>query len=96
MANITEKQVEARLTKGMKLAGGKSYKWVSPGNVGVPDRICIFQNGVVVFVELKAPGKKPTPLQEHRHKEIKWLGCKVCILASYEEVDNFLDLFKRG
>ena len=92
MPEISEKQVEARLTKGMKEQGGKAYKWVSPGNVGVPDRICIFKDGTIAFVELKAPGKKPTALQENRHRELKKLGCKVCVLASYNEVDNFLEL----
>lgn len=60
---MLEKEIEAHLVKRMKEIGGECYKWSSPGNRGVPDRICFFPNGSVVFVELKKPGKKPTELQ---------------------------------
>ena len=46
------------------------YKFVSPQHKGVPDRIFISPSGQVVFIEVKAPGKKPTELQ---YREIKKL-----------------------
>lgn len=60
---MLEKEIEAHLVKRMKEIGGECYKWSSPGNRGVPDRICFFPNRKIVFVELKAPSKKPTKLQ---------------------------------
>lgn len=38
-------------------------KFVSPGNPGVPDRILITPQGRVSFMEMKAPGCKPRPIQ---------------------------------
>lgn len=54
---MREKDIEQYLVKQVKNNGGKAYKWVSPGNDGVPDRIVIFPR-TIIFVELKAPGKK--------------------------------------
>ena len=41
----SEKTVEAYLRDRMRSLGGKAYKWVSPGNDGVPDRICVSLEG---------------------------------------------------
>lgn len=86
---MQEKDIEKYLVKRVKEMGGKAYKWVSPGNDGVPDRI-VFFSGMTVLVELKAPGKKPTPLQIARHKELAKLGQKVLVLDSKESVDEFI------
>lgn len=50
--NAVEKSVRA-LTKK---CGGVCWKWVSPGRAGVPDRVCLFPNGRIIFVETKRPG----------------------------------------
>ncbi len=86
---MQEKDIEKYLVKRVKEMGGKAYKWVSPGNDGVPDRI-VFFFGMTVLVELKAPGKKPTPLQIAKHKELAKLGQKVLVLDSKESVDEFI------
>lgn len=89
---ITEKAVEAYLKKSMKEAGGLCWKFVSPGIVGVPDRICIFPGGEVIFVELKAPGKVPSPMQYRRLADINSLNAEATWLASLEEVDVFIEM----
>ncbi len=66
---VRESEVEAYLVKRVREAGGITYKFVSPGHVGVPDRIIII-NGEVSFVEVKAPGKLPTALQLRELKRI--------------------------
>ncbi|WP_352400123.1 VRR-NUC domain-containing protein [Anaerotignum sp.] len=86
---MQEKEIEQYLVKRVKEMGGKAYKWVSPGNDGVPDRIVFFY-GMTALVELKAPGKKPTPLQIAKHKELEKLGQRVFVLDSKEEVDQFI------
>lgn len=91
---MQEKEIEKYLVKRAKEMGGKAYKWVSPGNDGVPDRIVFFQ-GMTVLVELKAPGKKPTPLQIAKHKELAKLGQKVLVLDSKESVDCFVNTIQR-
>lgn len=36
------------------------------GNVGWPDRLFVFPNGMHVYLELKRKGERPEPLQDHR------------------------------
>lgn len=64
---MREKDIERKLIKEVKKAGGICPKWVSPGFDGIPDRIVLFPGGKVGFVEVKALGKKPRPLQQSRH-----------------------------
>jgi hypothetical protein len=85
-----EKNIEKYLVQRVKLFGGKAYKWVSPGNDGVPDRIVIFPFRSAVFVELKAPGKKPTVLQHAKHKELRAMGQIVNVIDSKDKVDCFI------
>lgn len=84
---MRERDVEQYLRDRVRAAGGKAYKFVSPGNAGVPDRIVLFPYGRIAFVELKAPGKKPTALQEAQHNMIKKLGFAVYTISDYETVD---------
>lgn len=53
-----EKDVEKKLRKVIELHGGLCLKWVCPGWLGVPDRICLLPGGTVIFVELKRPDGK--------------------------------------
>lgn len=87
-----ERQIEAYLVKQVKLAEGKAYKFISPGNVGVPDRMVCLPGGRVFFVELKAPGKKPDSQQRARHKELRKMGFVVfgCV-DSLSDVDMIID-----
>lgn len=88
---MREKDIEAYLVKRAREAGGKAYKWVSPGNDGVPDRIVIFPRAIF-FVELKASGKKPTPIQLARHRELAALGYEVLVIDSREGVDGLIEV----
>jgi hypothetical protein len=87
---MLEKDIEKYLTSKVKALKGKAYKWVSPGNAGVPDRIVMIPGGRIAFVELKAPGKKPSPLQLVQHKKLGGLGFNVYVLDSKEGIDEFL------
>ena len=59
-----EKKLEKRCTDVAKANGWWSRKFSSPSNRGVPDRIFL-KEGIVVFVEFKAPGNAPPVLQRH-------------------------------
>ena len=59
---VREKDLEAYLVSRVNGLGGVTWKWSSPGHAGVPDRIVILGRKLG-FLELKAPGKKPTALQ---------------------------------
>lgn len=68
-----EKKLEKRCTDLAKTHGWYTRKWASPSSRGVPDRIFI-KDGNVVFIEFKAPGNKPTMLQDHEIGLIKQHG----------------------
>ena len=67
---MRENVVEAAVRKKVEALGGRCLKWVCPGHAGVPDRIILLPGERILFLELKAPGKKPTALQV---KWIEWL-----------------------
>jgi hypothetical protein len=87
---MREREIEMYLRDQVRKAGGKAYKFESPGNDGVPDRIVIFPGNRIYFVELKRPGGKPRPLQVAKIKELKKFGCKVGVIDTKEKVDNFV------
>jgi len=87
---MRERDIEAYLRDRIKAVGGWAPKWTSPGNSGVPDRIVFLPGGHTIFVELKAPGGKPRPLQLAQHKRLRGLGCDVRVIDSREQVDDLL------
>lgn len=88
----SEEEVEAYLRDKVRaVLHGKAYKWVSPGNNGVPDRMVCLPGGRVVFAELKAPGKQPRPEQAAKHRELRALGFRVEVLDSKAAVDAFIE-----
>lgn len=87
---MRERDIEKYLREQVKTAGGRAYKFVSPGSAGVPDRLVLFPEGRAFFVELKAPGKKPTALQMVQGDKIKKLGFTVEVIDSKKGVDDFI------
>lgn len=88
---MREKAIERKLTLMVKKQGGICLKFVSPGFDGVPDRIVLLPGGRMAFVEVKAPGKKPRPLQTSRHTLLRKLGFRVYILDHEEQIGGILD-----
>lgn len=86
---MLEKTIEAALVKRVKALGGMAEKFTSPSKRSVPDRLVTLPGGRIIFVELKAPGKKPTPKQEFDHLRRRDLGCDVRVISTMEEVDVF-------
>ena len=62
---MKESQIERRLVEGVKRLGGMCLKFVSPGTLGVPDRIIITAKGRVIFVELKTETGRLTKIQRY-------------------------------
>ena len=87
----SEKYTEQKFTKAVKNTGGLALKFVSPGFDGMPDRIVLFPKGRLAFVEVKAPGKKPRPLQIKRHEMLRRLGFKVYVLDNAEQIGGIID-----
>lgn len=89
---MREAEIEKILVKEVKTLGGVAYKWVSPGNDGVPDRIVIFPGKKPIFVELKTNHGKLSALQKVQCKRLLDLGQRVEILYGLQEVAMFFDL----
>lgn len=88
---MREKQIEQKLGQAVKKKGGMCLKFVSPNFDGMPDRLIILPGGKIAFAELKAPGKKPRPLQIARHKALMKLGFRVFVIDSVEQIGAVLD-----
>lgn len=71
--------------------GGLAPKFTSPGLDGMPDRIVLMPGGHMAFVEVKAPGRKPRPLQEARHRTLRELGFSVYVLDDEEQIGGMID-----
>ena len=93
-AETSEKVFERTLSKYVDDAGGMAVKLLSQFLRGLPDRMFLFKGGIVVFVEFKSTGKKPTKIQEYVHKRIQALGFPVLVVDSvetYEGAKNLID-----
>lgn len=88
---MKEKKIEQNLALMVKRRGGICPKFVSPGFDGMPDRIVMFPKGRLAFVEVKAPGKEPRPLQVQRHKLLRTLGFRVYVLDDEKQIGGILD-----
>lgn len=87
---MREKIIEQQLIKEVRRRGGLCEKWMASTD-GWPDRICIMPQGKIGFVEVKAPGKKPRPLQLHRHEQLRRLGFQVYVLDQPGQIGGILD-----
>lgn len=87
---MNEKQIEQKLVKAVKAKDGICPKLMSPGFDGMPDRIVLMPKGRIGFVEVKAPDKKPRPLQLSRHRLLRRLGFKVYILDNEKQITTIL------
>lgn len=88
---MREKIIEQLLVKAVKNSGGIAPKLVSPVFDGMPDRLVLLPGGKIGFVEVKAPGKEPRPLQVARHGLLRRLGFKVYVLDAPEQIGGILD-----
>jgi len=91
MNSLKESSIERKLVDAVKKLGGMCPKFVSPGLDGVPDRIVLLPGGRIAFVELKASGMKPRPLQKRRMKQLAALGFPVYCIDGAEQIGGILD-----
>ena len=88
---MREKSIEQKLIRAVKSCDGICPKLVSPGMSGMPDRVVMLPGGRIGFVEVKAPGKEPRPLQVKRHRELRELGIKVFVLDDPGQIGRIID-----
>ena len=86
----SEKALERRLVKECESRGWLCLKYSNMTATGYPDRLIVLPGGFVAWAEIKSHGKKPTPLQAHRHEELRELDHIVAMIDSPCALDNFM------
>ncbi len=88
---MTEAAIEARLTNEVRKRGGLCYKFTSPGNPGVPDRIIITPEGRTIYIELKTEIGRLAKIQKWQIEQMQARGCDVRVLKGLDQVKAFLE-----
>ena len=91
VCGVREKEIEQKLVKAVKALDGLCIKFTSPGMDGVPDRLVLMPKGKIAFIELKATGKKPRPLQIKRMEQLMKLGFPCFVLDDIKLIGGMLD-----
>jgi len=93
---MRESELEKKFCRLVKQAGGKAYKFVSPGNAGVPDRMVVLPGARIGFVELKSPGEQLKELQRFRCAELEKLGCYTAVVDSEGRAEEVISEIGRA
>jgi hypothetical protein len=92
---MRESEIEKILVDGIRKLGGRAFKWVSPGNDGVPDRIVVLPGYPAIFVEMKTVTGKLTSLQRVQIERLQKMGQDVRVLYGEKETQTFLEECRR-
>lgn len=87
----SEKLVERKLVELVKINNGMCIKLLCDQLTGLPDRMCLFPNHKIVFVELKTTGQKPKRIQLFIHDKLRALGFRVEVIDSIKGVEQFIN-----
>lgn len=88
---MRESSIESKLVRMVRERGGLCFKFVLPGNPGVPDRIVITPAGRTVYVELKTEVGRLAAIQKWQHEELRKRGADVRTLKGLEQVKAFVE-----
>lgn len=86
---MREREIEQILVREVKGLGGRAYKWVSPGNDGVPDRIVILPGRNPVFVEVKTERGRLSSLQKIQLDRLRKLEQDTAVVKGVKGVSEF-------
>ncbi len=92
---MRESEIEKILVDEIRKMGGRAFKWVSPGNDGVPDRIVVLPGYPAIFVEMKTVTGKLTSLQRIQIDRLQQMGQDVRVLYGEKETRTFLEECRR-
>ena len=92
---MRESEIEKILVDEIRKMGGRAFKWVSPGNDGVPDRIVVLPGYPAIFVEMKTVTGKLTSLQRIQIDRLQKMGQDVRVLYGEKETRTFLEECRR-
>lgn len=89
---MRESALERKVVAHCKAVGVLCYKFSSPARRGVPDRLLLYR-GRVMFLELKAEGKKPTKLQERELSVLRAAGFFCEWSSNFPHARHLVNLF---
>lgn len=84
-AETSEKTFEKRISRFVEDNGGLSIKLLSSLFKGLPDRMLLLPRGIIIFVEFKSTGKKPTKIQAYVHEKLRNLGFLVFVVSTQQD-----------
>lgn len=87
---MKEKDIESKVVGWARANGFLAYKFVSPGNPSVPDRMFISPGGRALFIEFKQPGKRATSRQQREIAKLEYQGCPVVTMNDAEAAIDWL------
>lgn len=93
MQTNLEKNIEKRGSAVAKRFGAWPIKLAIIGGRGWPDHTIVAPGGRIAFIEYKRPGGEFQPLQKYVHKRLKFLGFRVEVITSNDQVDEFFEEF---
>lgn len=91
MVSDSEAVVESYFREAVSAAGGVEFKLRTPGKDGAPDRMAMFPNNRVFFVELKRPkGGRVRDLQQRWAEHVLQVGVNVEFLYTTGAVNSWV------
>lgn len=88
----SEKLLERKLRQKVDQLGGWSIKLLATHITGLPDRLCLFPGGKVVFVEVKTTGQKIKKIQGKVHDRLRSMGFRVEVIDTSEGIEKVIHL----
>lgn len=88
---MRERDIEKWLRRQIESMGGLAFKFTSPGNDGVPDRLAVLPGGLIYFIELKTDRGRLSPLQVWQQDRLRQLGVNVAVIKGMDEAVEFIE-----
>lgn len=87
---MKESEIERHFVWAVEMAGGKTWKFASPSQRGVADRIACMPDGTAWFVELKTKGGRLSPLQKLFGETMVKLNQNYSVIWTKEQVTEWI------
>lgn len=86
---MRESEIQTKIKNLLTDSGWLVIKIIQSNYNGICDLMAL-KDGRAVFIEVKAPGKKPSPLQLHRHQQLRKCGFEVVVADKVEDISHLI------
>lgn len=90
-----ESSIQSKIVDKLKKLNYIVIKTTVSSLNGWPD-LTIFRNGYTFFIEVKALNKEPSPLQLHRHSQLRSQNFIVLVIDSNDGISSLLNSLDNG